>query len=430
MENEAILIESQAGEKTIKKKKMPLANQIVIGMVLGIIFGYFFPSYGVAIKPIGDVFLRMIKMIIVPLIFSGLILGIAGVGDFKKMGRLGIKAIIWFELATTVALLYGLILGNVVQPGIGVSAGPAGDISAVAQYTQQKVDILQTFIDIVPTNAIEAMGKGNLLQIVFFSCFLGVAIANIGEKGKIMVNIASSLMEAMFKVTNYVMKLTPFAVFAFMAFTIGKYGLSMIIPLGKILLTLYGGLLAFIVTVLLVACTLCHINFFQIIRIFRQPIILAFTTSSSEAAMPVVMKNLEKFGVPKHIVNFVIPTGYTFNMDGGTLYYCIGVLFIAQVYGIELDLATQLLIFITLMITSKGIAGVYGAAMVVLTGTIAAFNLPVEGLALLMGIDRFMDMGRTVTNLMGNIIATLVVARWEKELPDAVIQSGYAKSYD
>ncbi|MDF2572252.1 MAG: sodium:dicarboxylate symporter [Sporomusa sp.] len=420
----------QVQTTTKKKGKLSLANQIVIGMVLGIIFGYFFPSYGVAIKPLGDVFLRMIKMIIVPLIFAGLILGIAGVGDFKKMGRLGFKTMVWFELATTIALLYGLILGNVIQPGVGVNIGLAGDASAVAQYASKKVDVLQTFIEIIPTNFIDAMAKGNLLQIVFFSCFLGVAIANIKEKGKIMVDAASALMEAMFKVTDYVMTMTPIAVFAFMAFTIGKYGLSMIIPLGKMLLTLYGGLLLFIVTVLMAACVLIKVKFFEVIRIFKQPIILAFTTSSSEAAMPAVMERLEKFGVPRHIVNFVIPTGYTFNMDGGTLYYCIGVLFIAQVYGIHLDLTTQLLIFATLMVTSKGIAGVYGAAMVVLTGTIAAFNLPVEGLVLLMGIDRFMDMARTVTNLMGNIIATLVVARWEKELPDEVIQLAYTVDYD
>jgi len=376
------------------------------------------------------VFLRMIKMIIVPLIFAGLILGIAGVGDFKKMGRLGFKTMVWFELATTIALLYGLILGNVIQPGIGVDIGMAGDTSAVAQYASKKVDVLQTFIEIIPTNFIDAMAKGNLLQIVFFSCFLGVAIANIGEKGKIMVDAANALMQAMFKVTDYVMTMTPIAVFAFMAFTIGKYGLSMIIPLGKMLLTLYGGLLLFICTVLMAACVLIKVKFFEVIRIFKQPIILAFTTSSSEAAMPAVMERLEKFGVPRHIVNFVIPTGYTFNMDGGTLYYCIGVLFIAQVYGIQLDLTTQLLIFATLMVTSKGIAGVYGAAMIVLTGTIAAFGLPVEGLVLLMGIDRFMDMARTVTNLMGNIIATLVVARWENELPDEVIQLAYTVDYD
>lgn len=424
-------MENQLVQTTTKKKsKISLANQIVIGMVLGIIFGYFFPAYGVAIKPLGDVFLRMIKMIIVPLIFAGLILGIAGVGDFKKMGRLGFKTMVWFELATTVALLYGLILGNVIQPGIGVDIGMAGDTSMIAQYASKKVDVLQTFIEIIPTNFIDAMAKGNLLQIVFFSCFLGVAIANIGEKGKIMVDASNALMQAMFKVTDYVMTMTPIAVFAFMAFTIGKYGLSMIIPLGKMLLTLYGGLLLFICTVLMAACLLIKVKFFEVIRIFKQPIILAFTTSSSEAAMPAVMERLEKFGVPRHIVNFVIPTGYTFNMDGGTLYYCIGVLFIAQVYGIQLDLTTQLLIFATLMVTSKGIAGVYGAAMIVLTGTIAAFGLPVEGLVLLMGIDRFMDMARTVTNLMGNIIATLVVARWEKELPDEVIQLAYAKDYD
>lgn len=424
MKNQA-LPESKKG-----KFRITLANQILIGMVLGILFGYFFPSQGVAFKPLGDAFLRMIKMIIVPLVFAGLVMGIAGTGDFKKMGRLGLKSIIWFELATTIALFYGMVLANVIQPGAGVPIVQTGDVGGIADYTTKHIDLLQTFMQIIPTNIVEGLATGNLLQIVFFSCFFGVALAAIGEKGKIIVDIASSVMEAMFKVTNYVMKLTPIGVFAFMAFTIGKYGVAMLIPMAKLLLTLYAGLILFIITVLIIACYIIKVKFFEVLRVVKQPMLLAFTTASSEAAMPLIMEKLEKFGVPKHVINFVIPTGYTFNLDGASIYFCMALLFIAQVYGIHLDIPTQLMMLLTMMAMSKGVAGVAGASIVVLAGGITTFGLPMEGLFLLMAVDRFGDMGRTATNLMGNVIATLVVARWENELPDEVIQLGYAKNYD
>lgn len=416
--------------ETKGKSKLSLANQILLGMIAGIIFGYFFPTEGVALKPIGDAFLRMIKMIIAPLVFAGLIMGIAGTGDFKKMGRLGFKSIVWFEVATTVALAYGIVLANVFQPGAGVVVPQVGDVAGIASYTSKKVDMLQTFMQIIPTNIVEALGTGNLLQIVFFSCFFGVAVAALGDKGKNIVSMADSVMHAMFGVTNYVMKLTPIAVFAFMSFTIGKYGVAMLIPMGKLLLTLYAGLLLFIVTVLLVACLIIKINFFQVLRVIKQPVLLAFTTASSEAAMPLIMEKLEKFGIPKHVVNFVIPTGYTFNLDGASIYFCMALLFIAQVYGIDLDIATQIMMLLTMMVMSKGVAGVAGSAIVVLAGGITTFGLPMEGLFLLMAVDRFGDMGRTATNLMGNIIATFVVARWEGELSDETIQLGYAQNYD
>lgn len=424
-------MKSELGEAVkIPKPRISLANQILIGMILGIVFGYFFPSQGVALKPIGDAFLRMIKMIIVPLVFAGLIMGIAGTGDFKKMGRLGLKSIIWFELATTVALAYGLLLANIVQPGAGVPIVPIDDVAGISSFTSKKVDMLQTFMQIIPANIVDALGTGNLLQIVFFSCFFGVAVAAIGSKGQIIVDFASSVMQAMFKVTNYVMKLTPLAVFAFMAFTIGKYGVAMLIPMGKLLLTLYVGLLLFVITVLLIACKIIKIDFFQVLRVIKQPLLLAFTTASSEAAMPIVMEKLEKFGVPRHVVNFVIPIGYTFNLDGASIYFCMALLFVAQVYGIQIDFSNQLIMLFTMMVMSKGVAGVAGAAIVVLAAGITTFGLPMEGLFLLMAVDRFGDMGRTATNLMGNIIATLVVARWENELPDEVIQLGYTKDYD
>lgn len=412
------------------KPRISLINQILIALVLGIIFGYFFPAQGVALKPVGDAFMRMIKMIIVPLVFTGLVIGIAGAGDFKKMGRLGFKAMVWFELATTVALLYGLVLANVIKPGVGVPITRVEDVAGVANLATKKVDMLQTFINIIPTNIVDAMGTANLLQIVFFSCFFGVAVAAIGPKGKIIVDFADSVMQAMFKVTNYVMKLTPIGVFAFMSFTIGKFGVAMLIPLGKFLLTLYGGLLLFVITVLGVACYIIKVNFFEFLRIFKEPILLALSTSSGESAMPMVMERLEKFGVPKHIVNFVIPTGYTFNMDGSCVYFCMVLLFVAQVYGIEIDIASQIMMMLSMMLMSKGIAGVYGASIVIVAGGLAMFGLPLEGLMLIMGIDRFGDMARTVTNLMGNIIATLVVARWENELPDDIIQLAYTKNYN
>ena len=411
------------------KKGMGLTSQIFIGLILGVIFGHIFPQWGIALKPIGDVFIRMIKMIVVPLIFSSLVMGVAGTGDFKKMGRLGVKSIIWFEIATTLALIVGLIIVNVVQPGVGINVA-VSDTGAVVAASKKTIDLLQMVVNIVPTNIVEAMGKGNMLQIVFFSIFFGVAAAAIGPKGQPVVKLAKSVAEIMFKFTWYVMKLAPLGVFALISFTVGKYGIAMLIPLAKLLFAQYFALVLFIIVGLMGVSLIIRVNFWQIMRALKEPILIAFSTTSSEAALPLAMEKLEMFGVPEHIITFVLPTGFAFNMEGSSVYCGMAVVFIAQVYNIDFPVATQIIMMLTLMVATKGLSAVPSASMVIIAGTAVAFGLPVEGMGLILGIDRILDMGRTAVNLMGNCIAAIVVARWEHELPDEVLQEAYVKSYN
>ena len=405
-----------------------LTTQIFIGLILGVLFGYLFPSYGEQLKPIGDIFIRMIKMIVVPLIFSSLIMGIAGTGDFKKLGRLGAKSILWFELATTLALFVGLLVVNVFEPGVGVQI-VSSDPSAASAAAKKSIDMMDMLIKIVPTNAVDAAARGDMLQIIVFSCFFGVATAAMGEKGKPVLQVATSIAEVMFKFTHYVMCLAPIGIFAMIAFTVGKFGLGMLIPLMKLIGSLYFALILFLFLVFLMATIIFRINFFQLLRAIKAPLMLAFSTASSEAALPSAMEKLEKFGVPRHIITFVLPTGYTFNLDGSTLYSALAVVFIAQVYGIHFPIETQLLMVITLMLSTKGIAAVPGASLIVIAGTAAAFGLPVEGIAIILGVDRILDMARTACNLVGNCVAAVVVARWENELPDEVLKVAYTKDY-
>ncbi|QDR82779.1 dicarboxylate/amino acid:cation symporter [Sporomusa termitida] len=411
------------------KKGMGLTTQIFIGLILGVIFGYAFPKYAVELKPVGDMFIRMIKMIVVPLVFSSLVMGIAGTGDFKKLGRLGAKTILWFEIATTLALIVGLVVVNVFQPGVGVNV-TGGDASVAAAAANKSIDMTQMLVNIVPTNIVDAMGRGDMLQIILFSTFFGVAAAAMGAKGRPAVDMCISVAEIMFKFTWYVMKLAPIGVFALIAFTVGKFGLGMLIPLGKLIGSLYFALIAFVFLVLFSASFVIRVNFFHLLRALKEPILIAFSTASSEAALPIAMEKLEKFGVPKHIITFVLPTGYTFNLDGSTLYSALAVVFIAQVYGVPFDISQQILMVLTLMLSTKGIAAVPGASLIVIAGTAAAFGLPVEGIGIILGVDRILDMARTACNLIGNCVAAVVVARWEKELPDDVLQVAYAQSYE
>lgn len=412
-----------------KGKGMGISTQIFIALILGIVFGYVFPNYGVALKPVGDMFIRMIKMIVVPLVFSSLIMGIAGTGDFKKLGRLGAKSIIWFEIATTLALFVGLAVVNILQPGVGVNV-VATDASAVTTAAKKSVDMMQMIVNIVPTNVVDAASRGDMLQIILFSTFFGVAAAAMGPVGKPVVDLSKSVAEIMFKVTWYVMKLAPIGVFALIAFTVGKFGLGMLIPLAKLIGSLYFALVLFIALLLTGASIVFRVNFFHLFRAIKEPVMIAFSTAASEAALPIAMEKLEKFGVPKHIVTFVLPTGYTFNLDGSTLYSALAVVFIAQVYGIPFDLSQQLIMVLTLMLSTKGIAAVPGASLIVIAGTAAAFGLPVEGIAIILGVDRILDMARTACNVVGNCVAAVVVARWENELPDSVLQQAYSQNYE
>ncbi|MCE5286861.1 MAG: cation:dicarboxylase symporter family transporter [Pelosinus sp.] len=411
------------------QKGMGLTTQIFLGLILGTIFGYIFPTYGVELKPIGDMFIRMIKMIVVPLVFSSLIMGIAGTGDFKKLGRLGAKSILWFEFATTIALFIGLLVANVLQPGVGVSVS-AGDTAAVAAAAKKTINHIDMIVNIIPTNVVDAAARGDMLQIIFFSTFFGISAAAMGKTGEPVVKLAVSVAEIMFKFTGYVMKVAPIGVFALIAFTVGKFGLGMLIPLAKLIGSLYFALILFIILMVIIASLIIRVNFFHLIRAIKEPLLIAFSTASSEAALPLAMEKLEKFGIPKHIVTFVLPTGYTFNLDGSTLYSALAVIFIAQVYGIPFDLSQQIIMLLTLMLSTKGIAAVPGASLIVIAGTAAAFGLPVEGIGIILGVDRILDMARTACNLTGNCIAAVVVARWEKELPDETLKIAYAQNYD
>ena len=379
------------------KRKIGLSSQILIGLVLGALVGYFFPDFGDKLKPFGDVFLRMIKMIVVPLIFSTLVMGIAGTGDFKKLGRLGGKAIVWFEFATTIALAIGLLVMNITEPGLGVTlAASASDASNAAAASQHSVDLVDYAIHIVPTNIVDAMARQDMLQIIFFSCFFGVAVAHIGGKGETIVDICQSVAEAMFKVTGYVMHFAPIGVFAMIAYTVGSYGIAMLIPLGKLIVAVAGATALFICIVATIATLFTGINFFHVIRALKDILILAFSTASSEAALPGAMKRLEALGVPKAIVTFVMPTGYSFNLDGSTLYSSAGILFIAQLYGIQMPIEQQLLVMVTLMLSTKGIAGVPGAGIIVVAAT-ASDGAPLQYLAPYAGVsmaEYFMLQGK------------------------------------
>ncbi len=396
-----------------------VTTQIFVGLVAGILVGYLWPSVGVAVKPLADAFLRMIRMIIAPLLFSTLVVGIAGTGDIKAMGRIGLKAIIYFEAATTVALFLGLFLVNTFKPGAGVAIPVGGDTRALAAMAQNQQHAWDIFLHLFPTSVIDAMARGDILQLVVFSTFFGVALAAVGSKGQTVLDVLDATAHVMFKVTAYVMAFAPVGVFAAIAATVGGKGLAILFTLGKLVALMYAGLVIFALIVLGGVSYLIHVPFVAFVKTIREPFLIAFTTASSEAALPKSLEVMERFGVPKNIVGFVLPTGYSFNLDGSTLYLSLASVFVAQIAGIEMTLGQQLVMMLTLMLTSKGVAGVPRAALVVLTATLTQFNLPLEGAAILLGIDQIMDMGRTSVNVMGNCIATAVVARWENVLDDA-----------
>jgi proton glutamate symport protein len=402
-----------------RRSRVPgVTTQIFIGLLIGIGIGYVWPGIGVSIRPLADAFLRMIKMIIAPLLFSTLVVGIAGTGDLKAMGRIGLKAIIYFEIATTIALFWGLALVNWFQPGAGLAVpigADTGELAALAQRQQHAWDI---FLHLFPTSVVDAAAKGDILQLVVFSTFFGVALAAVGERGKPVVEVLESTAQVMFKFTGHVMRFAPIGVMAAIAATVGGKGLAILYTLGKLVLLMYGGLFVFAIVVIGGVAWLIRVPFLKFANAIREPFLIAFTTASSEAALPKALEVMERFGVPKNIVSFVLPTGYSFNLDGTTLYLSLASVFVAQLAGVQMTFGQQLIMMLTLMLTSKGVAGVPRAALVVLTATLGQFNLPLEGAAILLGIDQVMDMGRTAVNVMGNCISTAVVARWEGVFDD------------
>lgn len=399
-----------------------LTIQIFIGLALGVLLGAVAPEFATSIKPLADMFLRMIKMIISPLLFSTLVIGIAGTGDLKAMGRIGLKALVYFEVATTLALFLGLFLVNTFQPGAGVqiAAGTTADVAAMAQRQQTGWDIV---LHLVPTSVFDSMARGDILQVVVFATFFGVALASIGEKGAAVTAFFEGVAQVMFTFTGYVMRFAPIGVFAAIAATVGGKGLAILLTLGKLVLVMYAGLLIFLLVVIGGVAFLIRVPFFTFLKAIREPFVIAFTTASSEAALPKALEVMERFGVPRNIVGFVLPTGYSFNLDGSTLYLSVASVFVAQLAGIDLTIGQQLLMMLTLMLTSKGVAGIPRGALVVLTAALTTFGLPLEGAAILLGIDQVLDMGRTAVNVTGNCLATAVVARWEGVLDDTKIEA-------
>jgi len=403
-------------------KKFGLATQIFVALVLGIIVGAVFYGNQTAIAyivPIGDIFIHAIKMIVMPIVIAALVVAVASVGDMKKLGKLGGKTILYFEIVTTIALGLGLLAANLFHPGSGVDIThlAKGDISAYEQTATatQKNGFAETIVHIVPKNVFESMAQGDLLPIIFFSVLFGLGVAATGDKGKPVLHFFEGVLEAMFWVTNQVMKAAPFGVFALIAVTVAKFGVGTLLPLGKLILVVYGTVVFFAVVVLGINAKLTGTNIFTLIKILKEELILSFTTASSEAVLPNIMKKMEQFGCSKAVVSFVIPTGYTFNLTGSAIYQSLAALFVAQMYHVHMSLTAQITLLFVLMLTSKGMAGVPGASFVVVLATLGSMGLPLEGVALIAGIDRILDMVRTSVNVLGNALAAISMAKWEGE---------------
>jgi len=404
-------------------RRLNLTHWIMISMAVGVFVGWAFPEQSQSLKIISNLFLRMIKCILVPLIFSTLVVGIASHSDdLKAVGRLALKAIIYFEVVTTLALLIGWGAVTLTRPGEGVTLPPRTEESSKVKAAPVTVE--SVIEHLAPRSFFEAAAANDVLAIVFFSIIFGIALGQVkGAPHTAVLGFCEGLAEVMFKFTGIIMLFAPFGVGAAMAVTIGHSGLGVLVNLGKLILTLYAALIVFCVAVLLPIAWKARIPVMEFLRIIKDPALLAFTTTSSDAAMPEAMKRMIAFGVPKRIVSFVMPLGYSFNLDGSTLYLAVASIFVAQAAGVDLSWQQQILMILTLMLTSKGMAGIPRASQVVLAGTLVTFGLPLEGILLIMGVDELMDMARTTVNLIGNSFSTAVIARWEGEFrtknPDA-----------
>jgi proton glutamate symport protein len=398
--------------------KLSLTAKIFIGLVLGVTLGAVSRKLNFDctpyVRPLSLLFLNLIKSIIAPLIFSTLVIGIAGTGDVRQVGRIGLKALVYFELVTTFALVIGLAAVNITKPGVGVHLPPPKPDAAGTLQAAKPQTFGELVTHLAPASIIKAMADGDVLQIVVFSVLFALAVTSIGEKAKPFVVWCESLADIMFRFTEFVMKFAPVGVGAAMANTVGHAGLGVLKNLGMLVGTLYGALLVFLCFVLLPVALLARVPLRDFFNAVKEPATIAFATTSSESALPKAMENMERLGVPRRIVGFVLPTGYSFNLDGTTLYLSLASIFVAQAAGVHLTIGEQVFMMLTLMLTSKGVAGVPRASMVILLGTLASFHLPVEGVIVILGVDELMDMARTAVNVIGNCLATVVVARWEK----------------
>jgi Na+/H+-dicarboxylate symporter len=401
-----------------RKRGLTLTQQIFIGLGLGILVGMYVNSHDpTAIRffqPFSMIFLNLIKMIIAPLIFATLVAGIAGAGHFKVVGRMGLRALIYFEVVTTIALLVGLLAVNILKPGVGVALSTTKSEMAASAQTWDQI-----LIHTIPTSVVDAMAKGDVLQIVVFSIIFAIALGMIGEKGRPVITFCEGIAETMFKFTSIIMHYAPIGVAAAIVVTVGKGGMSTLFGLGKLIGTLYIALAVFYLGVFIPVAALFKVPVRKFIKAVREPAIIAFSTTSSEAALPRAMEVMERLGCPRRIVSFVLPLGYTFNLDGTTLYLSLASIFVAQAAGVHLTIGQQITMLLTLMLTSKGVAGVPRASLVILAGTLASYGLPLEGVTTILGVDAIMDMARTMTNVIGNCLATVVVSKWEGEFKEA-----------
>lgn len=404
-----------------------LTHFILGAMILGIISGYLVHYFGSAsgfsvqyveyISVLTDIFLRLIKMIIAPLVFSTLVVGIARMGDASAIGRVGLKTFSWFISMSLVSLLLGLLMVNLLDPGVGVNL-PIPEVTASTGLDKGGFNVREFFQHIFPSSIFEAMGKNEILQIVVFAIFFGVAAGSFGERAEEFIRNLDMLSHIMLKITTAVMKFAPVAVFAAVSSVIAENGLDILLTYGKFMTSFYASILMLWVVIILISSLVLKRRAFHLVSMLRQPILLAFTTASSEAAYPMTLEQVERFGCKNKIASFVLPVGYSFNLDGSMMYCSFAAMFIAQVYGIDMPLSQQLLMLLVLMITSKGIAGVPRASLVVIAATLSQFNLPEAGVLLILGIDHFLDMARSATNVLGNGLATAVISKWEGELDD------------
>ncbi|MDQ1212656.1 glutamate/aspartate:proton symporter GltP [Pantoea anthophila] len=424
----------------MKGFKISLAWQILTALVLGIIVGAVLHNQPDnrewlvtnILSPAGDIFIHLIKMIVVPIVISSLVVGIAGVGDAKKLGRIGVKTILYFEVITTLAIVVGITLANVFQPGTGIDMSTLAtvDISkyeaTTAEVQGSPHSLVATILSLIPQNIFASMVKGDMLPIIFFSVLFGLGLSSLpSEQRDPLVNLFRGISETMFKVTNMIMRYAPVGVFALIAVTIANFGFASLWPLAKLVLLVYVAILFFAFVVLGGVARLCKLRITTLMRILKDELILSYSTSSSETVLPRIMEKMEAYGAPKAITSFVVPTGYSFNLDGSTLYQSIAAIFIAQLYGIDLSLTDEIVLVLTLMVTSKGIAGVPGVSFVVLLATLGSVGIPLEGLAFIAGVDRIMDMARTALNVVGNALAVLVISRWENQF-----DAEQAKAYE
>jgi aerobic C4-dicarboxylate transport protein len=407
--------------------------QVLFAIVMGVLLGVFYPELGTKMKPLGDGFIKLIKMIIAPVIFCTVVAGIAGMQDMKKVGRVGGKALLYFEVVSTFALAIGLLVANIAKPGAGFNVDVAHlDAKSIAQYTdkaqhQSTVDFL---MNIIPNTFVDAFAKGDILQVLLIAILFGTALSILGERGRATTKIIEDFSHAIFGVVNIVMKLAPIGAFGAMAFTIGKYGLASLVPLAKLMGSFYLTCFLFVVIVLGAIAKLTGFSIFKFIAYIKEELLIVLGTSSSESALPALMRKLEKLGCSKSVVGLVVPTGYSFNLDGTNIYMTMAALFVAQATNTELTLTQELTILAVAMLTSKGASGITGAGFITLAATLAVVpTIPVAGMALILGIDRFMSECRALTNFVGNGVASVVVSKWEKELDkdrmDAVLNGTY-----